>query len=175
MHTNRIADIATGSFLILSFCSVMIWLGMVETPWFFTKDKEATYALICVVALLVSFAFSIGLRIKATQKEPKYLSAPPQNLSVQAIGRSKDVKAIFVELMQSKLPLVATGIGGLGKTTVVQLIWENYKNKFTHVAYLSADAYFTDDEARKKDNGEYFLKAFSDNQSINQKAFQFGF
>ena len=97
---------------------------------------------------------------------PKRLTAAPRNMAIQAIGRDADVEKIFDKLMQSALPLVITGVGGLGKTTVVQLISHKYENQFDHVAYLSADAFYSDNKAREADNAELFLNAFVNNKLL---------
>lgn len=97
---------------------------------------------------------------------PHRLTAAPRNMALTAIGRDEDVTKIFDKLMQSVLPLVITGVGGLGKTTVVQLFWQKYENKFDHVVYLTADAFFSDSEARAADNAELFLNAFANNERL---------
>ncbi len=100
---------------------------------------------------------------------PKRLTAAPRNMAIQAIGRDEDVEKIFDKLMQSAQPLVVTGVGGLGKTTVVQLIGQKYENQFDNVAYLAADAFFSDNKAREADNAELFLNAFVNNRILTTK------
>ena len=84
----------------------------------------------------------------------------------QAIGRGEEIKKLHAQLCQSNRPLVVTAVGGLGKTTLAQLYWQQHRAEYACAAWLSTSALYTSDEQRRSDNAEYFLRAFLDHPQL---------
>lgn len=168
MPTSRIAFWASAVFLSISAYMTAVWAGLPLRWPGDSKELEATIALIAVIAALIAFAYGHYEKSLTPKKEPKYLTHPPGNLSAEAILRRDTCKALRRKLLETRKPVVVRGIGGLGKTTLVQQFWQQYKHEYAHVAWLYAGAHYTGSEAYRDDNAELFLYAFSGNMELKQ-------
>jgi len=97
---------------------------------------------------------------------PRDLAMPQFHMAQQAIGRVQELKDLHPALLESHLPLVITGIGGLGKTTLAQMYWLEHRGKYGHAAWLSANVLFTAADEKRVDNAEFFVSAFLDHPQL---------
>ncbi len=88
------------------------------------------------------------------------------HLANHALGREAVLGQLHQQLLQTRLPLVITGIGGLGKTTLAQMYWQRHCGEYDCTAWLSAYALFTSDEQQRAENADAFLRAFLDNAAL---------
>jgi len=94
------------------------------------------------------------------------LTLPQFHMANTAIGRAAELRELHPKLRQSHQPVVITGVGGLGKTTLAQLYWRHHRHEYDCAAWLSPYALFTTDESQLADNGGYFLNAFLDHPQL---------
>lgn len=97
---------------------------------------------------------------------PRDLAMPQFHMAQQAIGRVQELKDLHPALLASHLPLVITGIGGLGKTTLAQMYWQRHRDEYNHAAWLSANVLFTAADEKRVDNAEFFVSAFLDHPQL---------
>lgn len=98
----------------------------------------------------------------------KEISYPAACLSVHAIGREEELKRLHERVQCEPLPLVITGVGGLGKTTFAQLYWQRHKVDYQNMVWVSASAIYSADGGYRADNAEFFIRAFTDNQQLRR-------
>jgi tetratricopeptide (TPR) repeat protein len=91
---------------------------------------------------------------------PNYLTHPPRHLAYDAIGRVAETQELLDVLSKTKRPIAVVGIGGIGKTTFVQMFLEQHSQNFDALVYVNAGAIFTHDVNRYADNAQMFLEAF---------------
>lgn len=63
------------------------------------------------------------MRLNYSQPLPAYprlITDIPQSVSVDLIGRKSEMDTIFQEVVENKRKLIITGVGGLGKTALIQ-------------------------------------------------------
>ncbi len=96
------------------------------------------------------------------------LAAPQFHMADTAIGRMEELKQLHPKLQQAHQPVVITGVGGLGKTTLAQMYWLQHRIGYDYAAWLSADALFTTGEQHRLDNADFFLRAFLDHPALKQ-------
>lgn len=63
------------------------------------------------------------MRLEYHQPLPKYprlITNTPHSMSVELIGREHEIKTIYQEVIKNKRKLTITGVGGLGKTALIQ-------------------------------------------------------
>ena len=63
------------------------------------------------------------MRLEYTQPLPRYprlISDIPHSMSVELIGRADEMKTVYQEVVENKQKLIITGVGGLGKTSLIQ-------------------------------------------------------
>lgn len=94
------------------------------------------------------------------------LALPQFHMANNAIGRGGELQQLHPTLWQSRLPVVITGVGGLGKTTLAQMYWLRHRREYDSAAWLSANVLFSADERHRADNAEYFLRAFLDHPQL---------
>ena len=166
---TRIAFWATALFLVLAAYLTAVWVKLLPRPGFLPEDMEATGAFLAALAAVITFAYGFYEKSRKPQTEPKYLARPPADLAPGAIGRINELKKLHNQLRHARRPVVICAIGGLGKTTLAQMFWRQYKGEYDHVAWLSAAAVFSAEEERRTENAEYFLRAFTDNVELKTK------
>lgn len=94
------------------------------------------------------------------------LAMPQFHLANSAIGREEELRQLHLKLRAARQPVVVTGVGGLGKTTLAQMYWLHHRPEYDSAAWLSADAIFSAGEQQRADNAEYFLCAFLDHPKL---------
>ncbi len=94
------------------------------------------------------------------------LTLTAAHLANHALGRVEELHQLHEKLHATRQPLVITGIGGLGKTTLAQMYWQQHRREYDCAAWLSAYALFTSDDQQRPENAEIFLRAFLDNQAL---------
>ena len=104
--------------------------------------------------------------MKEHQKERRDLTLPQFHMANTAIGRETELQQLHPKLRESRQPVVITGIGGLGKTTLAQLYWQRHRNEYNCAAWLSPYALFTANEDQRSENGEFFIRAFLDHPQL---------
>lgn len=97
---------------------------------------------------------------------PRDLAAPQFHMAGTAIGRTKELEQVHSKLRQAHQPVVITGVGGLGKTTLAQMYWLRHRAEYDCAAWLSAYALFSDGEQQRADNADFFLRAFLDHPEL---------
>ncbi len=126
------------------------------------------YPLASIISLLLFLYLLKRGRVPQASDRLKYLTSIQHHLSIDAIGRDKEVKQLYQCLKEERKPVTIVGIGGLGKTTLLQLFIERYSKSFDHIAYVVTSAIFTNDPERRLDNAESFLNAFIDNPELQK-------
>ncbi len=94
------------------------------------------------------------------------LTLPQFHMANTAIGRLDELKQLHPKLGQSRQPVVITGIGGLGKTTLAQMYWLRHRAEYDSAAWLSPYALFTANEDQRSENAEFFIRAFLDHPQL---------
>lgn len=168
MPTSRIAFWASAFFISLTAYLSAVWVKMLPRPDFLPGDMETTSAFGAAITAIIAFAYGYYEKSRTPEKEPKYLTHPPGNLSADAIPRHDVCKTLRRKLLGARKPVVIRGIGGLGKTTLAQQFWQIYKHEYVHVAWLYAGAHYTGSEAYRDENAELFLYAFTGNMELKQ-------
>jgi tetratricopeptide (TPR) repeat protein len=102
----------------------------------------------------------IQTKNKTIPTMPNYLTHPPRHLAYDAIGRVAETQELLDVLSKTKRPIAVVGIGGIGKTTFVQMFLEQHSQNFDALVYVNAGAIFTHDVNRYADNAQMFLEAF---------------
>ncbi len=156
------------SLILLTLYFALVWAGALLHPAWLPDEVEPMIVLVGVLFSLVAWWEEIVEKIRGqrTQTEPKYLVHPPTNLAPGALGRVQERKKLRRQLAHARRPVVVCAIGGMGKTTLAQMFWRDFKGDYDHVAWLSAVALFSADEERRTENAEYFLRAFTDNVEL---------
>jgi tetratricopeptide (TPR) repeat protein len=165
---KRIEFWATAFFLALIAYFAAIWVNFLPNPTWLTTDMEAVTAFVSAIAAILAWAYHFYKKSEEATRDTQKLSAPPHHLSQKAIGRLPELKTLKPIVLNAKQPVVVCGIGGLGKTTFIQMFWDRYHTLFDHVAYISADAAFTGSKDRLADNAAYFLDAFINNEGLKK-------
>jgi tetratricopeptide (TPR) repeat protein len=154
--------------ILFTLYFALVWLKVLPHPAWLPAEVEP----LTIIAGLVLTGFAWWedivekIRAQLPRQEPKYLSRPPAQLSGKAVGRVGDLKKLRKELHFARRPVVVCAIGGLGKTTLAQMFWQQQKTRYDHVAWLSAVAVFSAEEERQAENADYFLRAFTDNVEL---------
>jgi hypothetical protein len=159
---------ATAIFLALMAYFTGVWANFLPKPIWLTTDMESFIAFVSAMAAILAWAYHFYKKSEEPPRDTKIMSAPPHHLSRKAIGRLQELKTLKTIVLNAKQPVVVCGIGGLGKTTFIQMFWDRYSTLFDHVAYISADAVFTGGKDRLADNAAYFLDAFINNGGLQK-------
>jgi tetratricopeptide (TPR) repeat protein len=165
---KRIEFWATAIFLALTVYFTGVWVNFLTKPDWLPKDMEATAAFMSAIATIIAWAYGHYKKYHEATRDTQKLSAPPHHLSQKAIGRLNELKTLKPIVLNAKQPVVVCGIGGLGKTTFIQMFWDRYHTLFDHVAYISANAVFMEGENYRTDNDAYFLDAFINNEGLKK-------
>ena len=71
-----------------------------------------------------------------TQSNGHCLTSPPSDAdSSTVIGREKDLEKLW-EMLSEKKHVMLTGLGGIGKTKLAELLFHNYRDRFDEVAWI---------------------------------------
>lgn len=73
---------------------------------------------------------------------PNYLATPPRIYADDIIGRQTDLAHLQTLIGRGGKPVVVSGEGGLGKTTLVKAFCEANGHLFDNIAYLTMNAVF---------------------------------
>jgi len=156
------------SLIALTLYFALVWAGALPHPAWLPAEVEPLIVIAGMLFSLVAWWEEIVEKIRSQlpKVEPRYLAHPPTNLAPGALGRVQERKKLRRQLASARRPLVVCAIGGMGKTTLAQMFWRDFKGDYDHVAWLSAVALFSTDEERRTENAEYFLRAFTDNVEL---------
>ncbi len=159
------------SFIALTLYFALVWAKLLPHPAWMPQEVEPLTVIGGILFSIVAWWEEIVEKVRGQrpQIEPKYFARPPADLAPGAIGRTNELKKLHNQLRSARRPVVICAIGGLGKTTLAQMFWRQYKGEYDHVAWLSAVAVFSAEEERRTENAEYFLRAFTDNVELKTK------
>lgn len=74
---------------------------------------------------------------KINNNIPHFLTSSPMIAnSSNVIGREKDLQKLW-EVLKDKKHVMLTGLGGIGKTKLAQLLFHEHKNEFDEVAWIT--------------------------------------
>ncbi|MBL7813551.1 MAG: tetratricopeptide repeat protein [Saprospiraceae bacterium] len=119
-------------------------------------------------------ASHISDKSRAQPSESKYLASPPMLLAADIIGREtelRDLKRLIMswqgmKQLRGAKPVVVSGEGGLGKTTLVKGFCEEHGHLFNHIVYLTMNAVFKPEHDALAANEALFLDAFVSNEEL---------
>lgn len=156
------------SFIAFTLYFAFVWAKLLPHPSWMPAEVEPLTVISGILFSIVAWWEEIVEKVRGQrpQTEPKYLARPPADLAPGALGRINELKKLHNQLRHARCPVVVCAIGGLGKTTLAQMFWRQYKGEYDHVAWLSAAAVFSAEEERRTENAEYFLRAFTDNVEL---------
>ena len=97
----------------------------------------------------------------APPKNPHYLAAPPRYYAEDMVGRQTELADLKALILRGGKPIVVSGEGGLGKTTLVGTFCENEAGLFVNIAYITMKPAFIPEKATLVDNELLFLDAFA--------------
>ena len=100
------------------------------------------------------------------QPQTKYLATPPRIFADDIIGRERDLAHLQSLILRGGKPVVVSGEGGLGKTTLVKAFCEENGHLFNHIVYLTMNAVFKPEHDARVANEALFLDAFVSNGEL---------
>ena len=100
------------------------------------------------------------------QAQTKYLATPPRIFADDIIGRERDLADLQSLILRGGKPVVVSGEGGLGKTTLVKAFCEENGHLFNHIVYLTMNAVFKPEHDARVANEALFLDAFVSNGEL---------
>lgn len=100
------------------------------------------------------------------QPQTKYLATPPRIFADDIVGRERDLAHLQSLILRGGKPVVVSGEGGLGKTTLVKAFCEENGHLFNHIVYLTMNAVFKPEHDARVANEALFLDAFVSNGEL---------
>jgi tetratricopeptide (TPR) repeat protein len=92
--------------------------------------------------------------------QTKYLVNPSFNSGMQFVHRKEDIEKIVQLLKENGATTVVQGMGGIGKSALMQQYVKLYGNQYDHVLFLEIDSKFGETDDDTTYNRESFARAF---------------
>jgi len=115
--------------LLLTIAFGLAWIDWITLPFITVQNAEGYAFSFAGICALVGFVYQLYERGNNKPKPIHYLASPPGNLLSSAIPRTDELRKLYRMVLPSRKPVTVYAVGGLGKTTLLQMYCEQYGNK----------------------------------------------